>query len=185
MSYFSGHDGAVSPEILKQEKAYYIASADKTAARLELAKARITEAGIPEVDRRMLMDRLDTGVEWTDSLKQHIRAASDQAAFDAVVSQSYKKWHAVKLLPSSAEGYAIAGAIEGSIDHGHEDASLREAEDLIGRSRATFLHLLYLDENSDFEAAERSRLEAFRYMKDAREKLNARDEACSRSDHER
>jgi hypothetical protein len=181
MSYFSEQGGAVSPKILEQEKAYYIASADKTAARLELAKARITEANIPEDDRRMFMGRLDTGVKWTDSLKQRIRGAPDKATFDAVVSQSYKKWHAVKLLPSAAEGYAIVDAIEAHIDLEQNDAGLRDAKDLIERSRAIFLQLLYLEENADFTVAEQSRLEAFRYAKNAREKLNAKHEACGQS----
>lgn len=175
MSYFSGHDGALAPGILEKEKEYYAASADKTAARLELAKARVTEAKIPEADRRMLLERLDSGLAWTDGLKKHIRDAPDKAAFDAIVSQSYTNWHAVKLLPSSAEGFAITDGIQDHIDWAKTkkpgNANLREAENLNMQAKAIFLWLLSLDEHADFTAAEQARLEAFKKASAAQDKL--------------
>ncbi len=69
MNYFYGHDGVVPSEILDKEKEYYFASADKTAARLGLARTRIKKAVIPEDDRRMLVGRLDSGHGMARALK--------------------------------------------------------------------------------------------------------------------
>lgn len=171
MNYFYGHDGVVPTEILDKEKEYYFASADKTAARLGLAKERIVKAVIPEDDRRMLMGRLDSGLEWLEHLKQRLRDAPDKPAFDAIASSSYKAWHAVKIIPAAAEGYAVTDGIQDHIDwmkkRSPGDVHLNNLEKLNNQAKAKFLGLLNLDECADFEDSEQDRVEAYRMAAEA------------------
>ncbi len=166
MNYFYGHDGVVPSEILDKEKEYYFASADKTAARLGLARTRIIKAVIPEDDHRMLVARLDSGLEWLERLKQRLSDAPDKPAFNAIASRSYKTWHAVKMIPAAAEGYAITDGIQDHIDwmkkRSPGDVHLNNLEKLNNQAQAKFLSLLNLDERADFEYAEQERREAYR-----------------------
>lgn len=170
MGYLSGHDNVTSLKQLEKEKSYYMASADKTASRIELAKARIQEAWISDDDHKMLDDRLNAGLAWTKDLKERMGRASNRSEFDKAVD--YKVWHAVKMLPTAAEGYAITAAIRNHIEwirgnmSGIDRGLLDEAESHNSHARSAFLQLLYLDDRADFHAAEKARTEAFN---DARE----------------
>ena len=164
MGYLAGHDEEASVNIIEKEKGYYAASIDKTRARLELAGARVGEANLSGAERSMAYGRLDAGAAWLDDTMKAIRAADDKASFDKAVS--YKGWHAVKMLPSAAEGYAIACSMQ-------RDPEMPDgAKALASQAKATFVGLLNLDKGSDFEAAEKARLEAFDELKRADEMIN-------------
>ncbi len=169
MGYLAGHDPQASADILAKQKAYYVASADKTKARLELARATIREADIPESERKLIESRLNEGITWVENAKKQIDRSNDEVSFKKAIN--YKAWHAVKMLPTAAEGYAVTCAIETQIAliQTYGTVIPGEAESLNRQAKSAFIHLMSLTENSDFTAAEKLRLEAFDMAQKAHE----------------
>ncbi len=174
--YLEGRDEQASQEILEKNKEYYIASAHKIITRLELAQIRVKNADLDEKEEQMLDERLSHGLEWLKILEKNIKLAKDRAEFLQAVP--YKKWHAVKLMPSAAEGYAINASIIRDIEQAGIKSSnikfskssnikssdikkLKEAEIHSKKAGKIFLNLLNLKESSDFKAAEKARIEAY------------------------
>ncbi len=79
----------------KKNKAYYIFSANKIIARFELAKIRIENIEIEEKNSRMIVIKLNNGIEWLNNLIQNIKNESDAHKFLKEVP--YKEWHVIKL----------------------------------------------------------------------------------------
>jgi hypothetical protein len=157
--YLSGHDEKSSSEILEKNKEYYIASANKILARFELAKVRIENIDTDEKDRHLLSMRLNHGLKWLKNLKKNMKNVSDAHKFPKEVP--YKKWHAIKLIPSAAEGYAITSSIEKKLNQINMNQSkdnvtrLKNANFHNKKAKGIFLDLLNLEENSDFKLAEK------------------------------
>lgn len=165
MDYLAGHDAKSRAEIFEKDKEYYIASADKIMARFELAKIRIENMEISKKKGQVLDERLSYGLKWLNSLKNNIEMANDKAEFQKAVS--YKKWHAIKLIPSAAEGYAIATIMERNLkefNNIYEVTKLNEADFYNKKVKEIFLNLLNLKEDSDFKLAEKRRIEAYREL---------------------
>jgi hypothetical protein len=165
IKYLEGYNERSSTEIFEKNKEYYIASADKTIARLELARIRLKHANLSGEDNSMLLNRLSNGLNWLKTLKKNIRKANNNSEFQKVIS--YKKWHSVKLLPSGVEGYLITNSIQRNIDGIKNKLPESESEDLRNakthnqKAKLIFLKLLNLDVSSDFKAAEKSRIKAY------------------------
>jgi len=166
MKYIEDHDEKSSTEIFEKNKEYYIASANKTIARLELAKIRAKCAKLSKEDNDMLMDRLSHGLNWLDSLKKNIKGTENNSEFQKTIS--YKKWHSVKLIPSGVEGYIITTSIERDINkirdklpESIDRENLKTAETCNENAKMIFLMLLDLNVDSDFKAAEKSRIKAY------------------------
>jgi len=80
----------------------------------------------------------------------------------------YKKWHAVKLISTAAEGYAISNSVKRIIkllNNDHPRLSnaqkLENAKTHIDDTQEIFLNLLNLYESSNFIDAEKSRFKAY------------------------
>lgn len=176
MEYLAGHDKKSSAEIFNKNKDYYMASANKIIARLELAKMRILYMDIPEKDRDMLAEKLHNGFKWLNNLNKIIKNANEIITFQKAVS--YKKWHAVKLIPSSAEGYAITASLEGNLKHNNVDSAktdgnmLKNAIFHNNKAKEIFLELLNLNEDSDFKTAEKRLINAYEELNLASDLLN-------------
>ncbi len=102
MEYLEGTDENSSKEILEKNKDYYIASANKTIARLKLAKKRVEYAHIEENCAEMINNKISASIKWLNELKDNITSVTNKS--ELLESNQYKKWHAVKLIPSAAEG---------------------------------------------------------------------------------
>jgi hypothetical protein len=164
--YLEGQDNQSQWVIFKRNQDYYIASADKTIARLKLAKTRVKCTEISGKQYLMLMDKISKGLNWLKALKNEIKSTDSNQDLQAVIS--YKKWHAVKLIPSAAEGYAIANAINIKINQlniiQNNLTYKKQLEDAISHNKLAediFSYLLNLEETSDFSNAEKRRVEGF------------------------
>ena len=174
--YLEGLDKQSQSVIFKRNQEYYIASAEKTIARLELAKTRVKCTGISDKKYLMLMDKISTGLNWLNALKNEINDATNDQELQTVIS--YKKWHAVKLLPSAAEGYAIAYTMDLKINYQPKiklihKTELANAKHHKNHAQKIFKDLLNLKENSDFQKAEISRLDAFEGLEAAQIIINS------------
>lgn len=170
--YLEGHDKKSQSAIFRRNQDYYTASADKSIARLKLAQARVGYAGISDKKYNILVDKISHSLNWLKLLKKEIKNATDNQELQRVVS--YKKWHTVKLVPSSSEGYAIADAIKIKINQLNSvDSDLMDTEELEDARRhcemaeEIFMYLLNLEETSDFSNAEKKLLEGFKEMETA------------------
>jgi len=163
LKYLEGQGERASQEILEKNKEYYIASAHKIMARLELAQIRVKYADLDEEDLKILDDRISHGLKWLEILKNSIKKAKDNAEFLRAVP--YKKWHAVKLIPSAAEGYAINASLKRDIKRASVKSfaakKLENTKVPNERAGKIFLHLLNLKEHSDFKSAEKARIKAY------------------------
>ncbi len=164
MGYLQGRDETGSAEILEKNIDYYMASAEKTLSRLELARVRSRNANLPEEDLQIVEDKLNEGSKWLKDLEKKLKKGKSE--FPDTVS--YKKWHAVKIIPSAVEGYVITRSIQIKINRikGNLSASahrmhLRSAEKNNESSKKIFLELMELDESSDLDNAEILRIKAF------------------------
>ncbi|MGO9387678.1 MAG: hypothetical protein ACLPWD_06490 [Methanobacterium sp.] len=165
MKYLSGHDEKSSFEILQKNKLYFIASANKIIARFELAKIRIENIEIEEKDSRVLNIKLNNGVEWLKNLIQNIKGESDVHKFPKEVP--YKEWHAIKLIPSAAEGYAITASIKKKLNQINKNDvnKLKTVNSHNNKAKEIFFELLNLEENSDFKLAEKQLIKGYEEIK--------------------
>jgi hypothetical protein len=164
--YLEGHDKRSSAAILEKNQDYYIASVNKTISRLELANIRVKYTEHPDKGQ-LTMDRIKHGINWLKILKIEIKNTTNNHELQAMIP--YKKWHAVKLIPSSAEGYAISNSVKMIIKQLSNNSSrlsntqnLENAKTHIDHAQEIFLNLLNLSESSNFIAAEKSRLKAYK-----------------------
>lgn len=170
--YLAGKDVNSSGKIFEKNKQYYIASANKTMTRLELAQARIRNAFLSEKDSKFLIDKILYGLNWLDVLKNNIKDAKDDIEFSKAVS--YKEWHAVKLIPSAAEGYAICLIMEDKLKVRNNKSHVKLLEDAESDSQEAkiiFTELLNLKENSNFKLAEKQRIKGYRKLISVEETL--------------
>jgi hypothetical protein len=108
--YLEGSNQKNSLEILNKNKEYYIASANKTIARLELSKERVKNVNILPETSDIISDNIFSALEWLEKLKKDINNVNNES--ELLKRDQYKKWHAVKLLPSAVEGLMIMTIIE-------------------------------------------------------------------------
>jgi len=165
MEYLKGSDENSSKEIFKKNKDYYIASANKTIARLKLAKKRVLYAKIEENCTEKIYDKISTSINWLNELKDKITSMTYRS--ELLKSNQYKKWHAVKLIPSAAEGVAISSLISREIadinDKGESSNRelLESARIHNKKAKSNFIKILNLSEQSNFKEAERLRTEGY------------------------
>jgi len=157
--------------VFEKNKEYYMASADKTIARLELAKIRVQNSNISYDEYPVVMERISHGLDSMECIKNRIKNVSGNEEVHKVTP--YKIWHAVKLIPQAAEGYAILISIQKLIftsDRSKSDhVKLKKVKFHLKKAEKIFLCLLNLNENSDFQAAEKSRLKAYEEIKIVKE----------------
>ncbi len=156
--------------VFEKNRQYYMASADKTIARLELAKIRVENSGIPYDEYRFVMGRISHGFDCMECIKNRIKNVSSNEELHKITP--YKIWHAVKLIPQAAEGYVILISIQELIftSNGSESAvKLKKVKFHLKKAEKIFMCLLNLDENSDFQSAEKSRLKAYEEIKTVQE----------------
>jgi hypothetical protein len=163
--YLDGSDDISSAEILEKNKIYYIASANKTIARIKLAEKR-AEYGLNNTDHVKLINlKISTSLKWLEKLKIDINKFNTNSEFLDV--KQYKKWHAVKLLPSAVEGIIITSEIKyklSNIDSNYSESCKQNIEIVkkhIDTAEIKFLELLNLNERSDFKEAEIIRIYAY------------------------
>lgn len=163
--YLDGNDDISSAEILERNKSYYIASANKTIARINLAKKR-AEYGLNNNDHvRIINLKISASLKWLEKLKKDIKKSYTTSEF--LNAKQYKKWHAVKLLPSAVEGIIITSTIKSNllnIDSNYSESdkqNIVNSKKQIETTEIKFLKLLNLNESSDFKEAERIRISAY------------------------
>lgn len=142
-------------------------SADKTIARLELAETRVKNSNISYNECQIVMGRISHGLNCMKCIKSRINQVTSNEELHTITP--YKIWHAVKLIPQAAEGYAILASIESVIftsDRPESDhVKFKKVKFHVENVKKIFLFLLNLDESSDFQAAENSRLKAYEEIK--------------------
>ena len=176
MDYLEGSDYNSSTEILIKNREYYIASANKTISRLELAKKRVEYGHLNEIFHEMVNNNIICAINWLTELKNYINTVSKTS--ELLKSNQYKRWHAVKLIPSAAEGIVITTSINRKInelDKNQRDTDktlVKSARMHNMRAELIFKDLLNLTERSDFKEAERLRIEGYRESVLAEKKIN-------------
>jgi hypothetical protein len=164
MKYLEGSDESSSKEILEKNKDYYIASANKTIARLKLAKKRVEYAQIEE-NCVEIYDRISTAIKWLNELKDKITSVTNRS--ELLEPNQYKKWHAVKLIPSAAEGIAISLLIDREIacindkSESSDKILVESARTHNKKAKSNFIMLLNLSDQSNFKEAERLLIEGY------------------------
>jgi hypothetical protein len=165
MKYLEGSTEESHLEILEKNKDYYVASAKKTISRLKLAKKRVEHGQIDPLHAKMIDDKITSSLKWLEKLKEHVMRVTNIS--EPLKIGQYKKWHAIKLLPSAAEGIVITSLIKEKIDNFSVNSNeinhkkLENAKIHNDNAEAIFLELLNLSEKSNFKAAERSRIEGY------------------------
>jgi hypothetical protein len=170
--YLEGSNQKNSLEILNKNKEYYIASANKTIARLELSKERVENTNILPETANIISDKISSALYWLEKLKKDIKNVNNKS--EIIKKHQYKKWHAVKLLPSAAEGLMIITRIEEQINNSNETSNKNLIENIsqhLEKSKTIFLELLNLGELSDFQKAEILRIEGYNEIVIANSKL--------------
>jgi hypothetical protein len=164
MNYLKGYDAKSAREILDKNKDYYITSANKTIARLELTKKRVEYGHIEPKCAEMIYEKISNATKWLKELKNEIKHVNNET--DLLNFKQYKKWHAVKLIPSAAEGIVITSSINWKIaniinnkEYNQDFVDMARIHN--EKSRSIFLELLNLTEHSDFKAAEQLRIKAY------------------------
>jgi hypothetical protein len=172
LSYLNGMNSKSLKDVLEKNKDYYAASADKTKARLLLAKKRV-EVGYLESDERVLIDKkIEDSVKWLENLKTDIQGAKDYNEFNAM--QRYKEWHAIKMVPSAVEGILLTALIDINVDKfkgKNRETVAEDIENLNSDAKKIFDYLLNLTEKSDFDNAEILRIQGYEYATNAIETL--------------
>jgi len=165
MEYMEGSNENSSNEILEKNKDYYIASANKTIAWLKLAKKRVEHAHIEDNCAELIDDKISNSIKWLNRLKDNIISVNNKSKL--LELRQYKKWHAVKLIPSAAEGISITSLINRKIVYISDtkefpDKKLLESARIhTKKAKLIFLRLLNLSEQSNFKEAERLRIEGY------------------------
>jgi hypothetical protein len=176
MKYLEGTNKNSSTEIFNKNRDYYIASANKTISRLELTKKRIEYGHMNNNFREIVCNKISNAIIWLDELKEYINRVSKSS--DLLKSKQYKKWHAVKLIPSAAEGIIITSTINRKIvelDKPQSDLDkklLRSASTHNKKAESIFKYLLNLTDRSDFKEAEMLRIEGYRECVIVDKKIN-------------
>ncbi len=176
MDYLEGSDDNSSIEILIKNREYYIASANKTISRLELAKKRVEYGHLNKIFHEMINNKILCAIKWLTELKNYINTVTKTS--ELLKSNQYKRWHAVKLIPSAAEGIVITTSINRKIndlDKTQVDTyktQVKSARSHNTRAELIFKDLLNLTESSDFKEAERLRIEGYRESVLAEKKIN-------------
>ncbi len=161
------HDEDSSSKIFEKNKEYYLASANKTMTRLILAKTRINQVKIQEKESNLLKEKIYKGINRLKSLKENIQNADN---LEFLNRACYKEWHVIKLIPGSAEGYAICEILEDEIKLQSTDKykeRLKDANVHNKKAKEIFLKLLNSDRNTNFKLAEKNRLKAYEELKSA------------------
>jgi hypothetical protein len=165
MKYLEGKDENSSIEIFNKNRDYYIASANKTISRLELTRKRVEYSHLDNNLREMVCNKISNAKMWLDELKEYINVSRSS---DLLESNQYKRWHAVKLIPSAAEGLIITTTINNRILELNKAQSdldkklLRSASTHNKKAESIFNYLLNLTGRSDFKEAEMLRIEGYR-----------------------
>lgn len=165
MKYLEGSNKESYMKILEKNKDYYIASAKKTIARLKLAEKRVEHGDVDPGCAEMINVKILSSLKWLEKLKEDIKSVTNKSELLEV--GQYKKWHAVKLLPSAAEGIIITSLIKRKINNfsvNYNESPHKKLENARihnEKAEAIFLELLNLSEKSDFIVAERSRIEGY------------------------
>ena len=165
MEYLEGTDENSSKEILEKNKEYYIVSANKTIARLKLAKKRVEYAQIEENCTEMINNKISASIEWLNELKDKITSLNNRT--ELLETDQYKKWHAVKLIPSASEGITISFLINSEIafindkNESSNKELLESARTHNKKAKSNFIKLLNLSDQSNFKEAERMRIEGY------------------------
>ncbi len=165
LKYLEGCDFHSKTTILNKNKTYYIASADKTIARLKLAQTRLKYSNISEDRAKKIYKKISECIQWLGSLKDRIRYENNP---EILKLQQYKKWHAVKLIPSAVEGYIIISQIrcelpENKINTGDltENTKFSAITEHVEKAEMIFKLLFDVNENSDFRKYENLRVEGY------------------------
>ncbi len=174
MGYLEGTNLESSQEILIKNRKYYVASANKTISRLELAKIRVEYGCLNNNLKEMVCNKISNAIIWLDELKEYINKVSKSS--EILKPNQYKRWHAVKLIPSAAEGIVITTIIDRKIieiDNSHSDKKLIKIANIHNkRAESIFKDLLSLKEESNFKEAERLRIEGYQECILAGKKIN-------------
>jgi hypothetical protein len=176
MGYLEGNDQNSSTEILKKNREYYIASANKTISRLELAKKRTEYGNLNKNLKKMIYTKISSAIKWLNELKEYISKVSETS--ELLKSNQYKRWHAIKLIPSAAEGIIITSSINRKIadpDNKQSDLDknlLKSANTHNKKAKSIFKDLLNLTEESNFKETERLRIEGYTECVIAEKKIN-------------
>jgi hypothetical protein len=179
IGYLEGSDENSSNEILGKNREYYIASADKTISRLELAKKRVEYGHLDKNYEEMIYIKISSSIKWLEELKEYINNVSNTS--ELLKSDQYKRWHAVKLIPSAAEGIVITTSIKRKINDIDKNLTSNDQNSLMSailhnkKAESIFESLLNLTNGSDFKAAERMRIEGYRESVLAEKKINNLD----------
>jgi hypothetical protein len=183
--YLEGRDDESSAKIFEKNKEYYLVSIDKTIARLELTRTRVKLADLSEEDVEMLDDKISNSVNWLNDLKKDIEKTKDKSEFISVVS--YKKWHTIKLLSNTIEGYYISRSIQnkinriiGNLSESAHKMQLRSAKKHINVSEKIFAELLDLSDDSDLINAEEMRIKAYKELSTSQDILKTKFSQFSR-----
>ena len=161
---------------LKKNREYYIASANKTISRLELAKKRTEYSNINKDPKKMIYNKISSALKWLNELKEHISNVSETS--ELLKSDQYRRWHAIKLIPSAAEGIIITSSINRKIADQSKiqsdlDKNLIESANTHNiKAESIFMDLLNLTEESNFKEAERLRIEGYGECVLAEKKIN-------------
>lgn len=161
--YLDGFDETSKLDILEKNKEYYIASANKTIKRLELAKTRVLTSKLSFKKSADIDEKISEALKWLDGLKKEILNINKK---DLLEKQEYKRWHQVKLLPSTVEGLLITELIFNQIQQIEDqneslNDSLEEVKKHDKEARSIFLRLMDIDEHSDLKNAEELRLKGY------------------------
>ncbi|MGB9202136.1 hypothetical protein [Methanobacterium sp.] len=166
MKYLEGTNENSSIQIFLKNRDYYIASANKTISRLELTKKRVEYGHLNNNFNEMVCNKISNAIIWLNELKEYIN--KDSKSSDLLKSNQYKRWHAVKLIPSAAEGLIITTTINRKIvelDKAYSDLDkklIRSATTHNKKAESIFKYLLNLTGRSDFKEAEMLRIEGYR-----------------------
>jgi hypothetical protein len=168
--YLEGSDQKSLLEILNKNKEYYIASANKTIARLELSKKRVENGNILPETLNIILGKVSNAINWLEKVKEDI--GNVNYGSELIKNYQYKKWHAIKLLPSAAEGIMIIYMIEKQLYKIDSNEKLVEnISPHLEKAKTIFLELLDLGVLSDFKKAEKSRIEGYNEIVIANSKL--------------
>jgi hypothetical protein len=149
-------------KIFEKNKIYYLTSADKTIARLKLAKIRVDNSDMSHGRRQKVLYRINHGLDSMEYIKERVKNSTDNR--ELLFETPYKLWHKVKLIPSAAEGCAILSSLENTISSQIPKNQNKDVNIDLKNTKKIFSYLLNLDESSDFELAEKCLFQAYKEL---------------------